>query len=110
MITLSSVVSVLTNNKLYDILRIYRIKGYFMTTTISSWGNSQGLRFPKDIMKELHLSIGDKMKIFIENNKIVLEPIKPSRVQYDINDLVKKIPKNYKAYEEFDNKNGSEEW
>jgi len=34
-----------------------------MTATISSWGNSQGLRFPKDIMKELQLSIGDKMKI-----------------------------------------------
>ena len=35
-----------------------------MTATISSWGNSQGLRFPKDIMKELHLSVGDKMKVF----------------------------------------------
>ena len=26
-----------------------------MTVTISKWGNSQGLRFPKDIMKDLHL-------------------------------------------------------
>ena len=26
-----------------------------MTATISKWGNSQGLRFPKDIMKDLHL-------------------------------------------------------
>ena len=43
-----------------------------MTATISSWGNSQGLRFPKNIMKELHLSIGDKMKVLIENQKIVL--------------------------------------
>jgi antitoxin MazE len=41
-----------------------------MTATISSWGNSQGLRFPKDVMKELHLSIGDKMKILIENQKL----------------------------------------
>ncbi|MEA3553051.1 MAG: AbrB/MazE/SpoVT family DNA-binding domain-containing protein [Campylobacterota bacterium] len=94
-----------------------------MTATISSWGNSQGLRFPKDIMKELHLSIGDKMKVLIENQKIVLEPIKQSREKYDINDLVNKLPKvanndceanfprkNYKAYEEFDNKVGLEEW
>ena len=81
-----------------------------MTATISSWGNSQGLRFPKDIMKELQLSIGDKMKIFIEDKKLILEPIKQSREQYDINDLVKKIPKGYKAYEEFDNKVGLEEW
>ena len=32
------------------------------TATISSWGNSQGLRFPKDIMKELRLHVGDKLK------------------------------------------------
>ncbi|MBL0686355.1 MAG: AbrB/MazE/SpoVT family DNA-binding domain-containing protein [Sulfurospirillum sp.] len=81
-----------------------------MTATISSWGNSQGLRFPKHIMKELHLSIGDKMKVLIENQKIVLEPIKQSREKYDINDLVKDIPHSYKAHEAFDNKIGSEEW
>jgi len=28
-----------------------------MTVTISSWDNSQGLRFPKDIMKELHFGM-----------------------------------------------------
>ena len=81
-----------------------------MTATISSWGNSQGLRFPKDIMKELHLSIGDKMKVLVENQKIVLEPIKESRERYDINELINKLPKNYKSYEEFDNKVGLEEW
>jgi len=81
-----------------------------MTATISSWGNSQGLRFPKDIMKELHLSIGDKMNILVENNKIVIEPIKQTRVKYDINDLVNKLPADYKACEEFDTKTGIEEW
>ena len=81
-----------------------------MRATISSWGNSQGLRFPKDIMKELHLSIGDKMNILIENQKIVLEPIRKSREKYNIHDLVKQLPSNYKAYEEFDNKTGLEEW
>lgn len=81
-----------------------------MTAKISSWGNSQGLRFPKDIMKELHLSVGDKMNILIENQKIVLEPIKQVKVKYDINDLVKSLPADYKSYEEFDNKTGLEEW
>ena len=81
-----------------------------MTTTLSNWGNSQGFRFPKDIMKELSLSVGDKLKIFVENQKIVLEPIKKNRVIYDIDDLVKKIPKDYKAYEGFDNKIGNEQW
>jgi antitoxin MazE len=81
-----------------------------MTATISSWGNSQGLRFPKNIMKELHLSIGDKMKVLIENQKIVLEPIRQERIKYNINDLVKQLPSNYRTYEEFDNKTGLEEW
>jgi len=81
-----------------------------MTATLSSWGNSQGLRFPKDIMKELSLSVGDKLKIFVENQKIILEPIKKERVKYSIDDLVKKIPKEYKATEEFDEKFGQEQW
>jgi len=32
-----------------------------MTAIISKWGNSQGLRFPKDVMKDLDLSVGDKV-------------------------------------------------
>ena len=81
-----------------------------MTSTISSWGNSQGLRFPKNIMKELNLSIGDKVEVSIENQKIVLEPIKKPKNVYHINDLVANIPSNYKTYEEFDEKSGLEKW
>jgi len=85
-------------------------KGATVTATISTWGNSQGLRFPKDIMNQLSLSIGDKVKIFVENHKIVVEPIKPIRKKIDIHDLVKQIPQNYQASEVFDNKMGKEEW
>ena len=81
-----------------------------MTATLSHWGNSQGLRFPKSILKELNISIGDKLKIFVENQKIILEPVKNERVKYNIDELVKKIPKDYKATEEFDDKIGSEQW
>ena len=81
-----------------------------MTATISKWGNSQGLRFPKSILKELNLSVGDKVKFLIENDKIILEPIKKSRKKYDINELVKQIPSDYKPYEEFNTKTGIEEW
>ncbi len=80
-----------------------------MTATISSWDNSQGLRFPKEIMKELSLSIGDKVKVLIKNKKIIFEPLKQERAIYDINDLVAKIPQNYKVFEEFNDKNGLEE-
>ena len=81
-----------------------------MTAKISKWGNSQGLRFPKDILEELNLSIGDKIKFVIQNNRIILEPIKKSRKKYNINELVKQIPSNYRPYEEFNGKVGFEEW
>jgi len=81
-----------------------------MTATISKWGNSQGLRFPKDIMKDLHLDIGDKVNIFVENNKAIIEPIEKEKIKYDINELVSKIPKDYKAKEEITSVLGLEEW
>jgi len=81
-----------------------------MTATISKWGNSQGLRFPKDIMKNLHLSVGDKVNIFIEDNKAIIEPIKKEKIKYNIEDLVSKIPANYQTNEVFTSTIGNEEW
>lgn len=81
-----------------------------MTAVISKWGNSQGLRVPKDIMKTLHLSVGDEVNIFVQNNKAIIEPIKKEKIKYDINELVAKIPKDYKAKEEFILSVGKEEW
>ncbi len=80
-----------------------------MTATISKWGNSQGLRFPKNLLKELNLSVGDKVKFIIQDEKIILEPVK-KRKKYNIEELVKKIPSDYKPYEEFNDKSGIEEW
>jgi len=80
-----------------------------MTATISKWGNSQGLRFPKDIMKDLHLAIGDKVNIFVKDNKAVIEPIKKEKIKYNIEELVAQIPTAYKASEEFSSSVGSEE-
>jgi len=80
-----------------------------MTATLSSWGNSQGLRFPKEILKELHLSIGDKLNISIENQKIIIEPIK-KRKKYSIDELVAKMPKDYRPSEELSDRVGQEEW
>ena len=66
--------------------------------------------FPKSIMKELSLHVGDKVKILVKNQKIILEPLKEERKKYNIDDLVKKLPKEYKPYEEFDSKVGLEQW
>ena len=81
-----------------------------MTATISSWGNSQGLRFPKNVMEALHLSVGDKVNITVIDHKIVLEPLTPTRKKYDIKELVKQFTNGYHPFEAFENQAGLEAW
>lgn len=81
-----------------------------MTAKISKWGNSQGLRVPKDIMENLHLRVGDTVNITVENNKVIIEPIKHKKEKYNLNELVAKIPSDYKTKEEFNYTLGKEEW
>jgi len=68
--------------------------------TISKWGNSQGLRIPKEIIEAFNINIGDKIRIFIEKNRLILEPVKKKKV-YDISELVSQIPSDYKKEPEY---------
>ncbi len=81
-----------------------------MTAKISKWGNSQGLRMPKDIMDSLHLQVGDNVNITMLDGKVIIEPMKKDILNYDLNELISKIPTNYKSNEEFDTIVGKEEW
>ena len=81
-----------------------------MIATISKWGNSQGLRLPKDIVSNLHLAIGDVVNVYVEDNRVIIEPIKKEKITYDIHELVAKIPKEYQASEEIVAYIGKEEW
>ena len=80
-----------------------------MTATISNWGNSQGIRLPKNIIQAMHLITGDKIDIKIENHKIVLEPINVKK-KFDINELVAQMPSSYSTTEEINDSVGKEEW
>ncbi len=79
-----------------------------MTATISKWGNSQGLRFPKDIMEEMHLKVGDKVELLTKDNMVIIKPLK--RRKADIRELVKKIPEDYRPFEAFSEQVGIEAW
>jgi antitoxin MazE len=81
-----------------------------MTAKISKWGNSQGLRMPKDIMDSLHLQVGDNVNITMLDGKVIIEPMKKEILNYDLNELISKIPSDYKTSEEFDTIMGKEEW
>ena len=78
--------------------------------SLSKWGNSQGLRIPKEIINLLKVDIGDKFRVFIENNRVILEPIREKKV-YNIDELVGQIPSDYKKEPEiFSEPMGREVW
>ena len=54
-----------------------------MQTKIQKWGNSQGIRFPKTILKEVDINIGDDVNITVHAGKIVVEPVNKVRGRYD---------------------------
>ena len=53
---------------------------------ISMWGNSLGIRLPQAVMEELGLGDGAIVDVVVDNNKIVLSPIKEA---YDLEELLK---------------------
>ena len=40
--------------------------------TIVKWGNSQGIRFSKDLLKAANIGINDTVEIFAEDGRIIL--------------------------------------
>lgn len=80
-----------------------------MITAIKKWGNSQGLRFPKEMLDQLEISVDDEVNIEIENHKIVITKAYPKKV--DLKELFKDYTGSYKG-EEFDwgPSVGKEEW
>ena len=82
-----------------------------MLTKVQKWGNSQGLRFPREILSRAHISIGDEVDIEIHNGEIVIKPVTRIRGKYNLKDLVSKIPDNYMSEEQnWGSPVGKEEW
>lgn len=42
---------------------------------VRPWGNSQGIRIPKNILEKLNISVSDTLQICIENDAIVLKKV-----------------------------------
>ena len=68
-----------------------------MVTKIQKWGNSQGLRIAKQVLEDTHISIGDDVNVTTRDGVIVISPVKRIRGKLDLQELVSRIPRNYKA-------------
>jgi len=77
-----------------------------MTAKIKKWGNSLGIRIPKDIANSINLTDDSEIEISIENGKIIITPKNNL-----LNDLVSKINNN-NLHKEIEIKGiiGNEEW
>lgn len=64
-----------------------------MTTTLQRWGNSQGVRIPKNMVETLGLEIGSDLSIKLseDGSHIAILPVRdarPVRRRHRIEDLV----------------------
>lgn len=82
-----------------------------MHTKIQKWGNSQGLRLAKNVLKDAHLGVGDEVNVAVRDGIIVILPIRKIRGRYRLKDLVAQIPKDYQANEaDWGEPVGKESW
>lgn len=57
-------------------ISIYKVYTLDMITKIQKWGNSLGVRLPKNITEQKDLREGAGVVVLLKNNQIVIEPVK----------------------------------
>ncbi len=70
-----------------------------MIGKIQKWGNSQGVRFPKTILEEARVRVGDHVKVWVQGGQIIVEPTSRDRGGHDLADLVSRMPDSYEVEE-----------
>ena len=80
-----------------------------MVVKIQKWGNSQGLRLAKHVLEDAGIAIGDDVEIVVGESEIRI--VKKSRPRFVLEEMVARMPKNYRVREEsFGPPVGREEW
>ena len=81
-----------------------------METTIQKWGNSQGLRVTKKLLKEVGMETGDPVNVTVRRDSIVIR--KADKKTPTLKELLAKIPKGYQHRDEdlFGKPMGKEVW
>jgi antitoxin MazE len=80
-----------------------------MTTTIRKWGNSLGVRIPRDIAEDAGLSEGKEVMLEKRDGRLTLRPVARNKVSLDA--LVRKMtPHNQHVEIEWGKPRGKEIW
>jgi antitoxin MazE len=70
-----------------------------MITKVQKWGNSQGLRISKDILRDIEIKVGDPVDVAVRDGSIVISPLRRLRGRLDLEMLVREIPGDYRGGE-----------
>ncbi|RIK86190.1 MAG: transcriptional regulator/antitoxin, MazE [Planctomycetota bacterium] len=82
-----------------------------MLSRVQKWGNSQGLRFPKALLREARIDVGDEVDVSVRGGRIVIQPISKVRGRYKLRDLLSRIPADSAAQEiDWGPPTGNEVW
>jgi len=82
-----------------------------MVTRIQKWGNSQGLRIPREVLKEARVEVGDEVDVAADDGAILIRPVRRVRGRHKLQDLLARIPKDYRAEEvDWGGPRGKERW
>ena len=82
-----------------------------MVTKVQKWSNSQGLRLVKQVLEEARISVGDPVNVSTLDGVIIIAPVRRVRGIQSLQELVSRIPKNYKSREvEWGKPVGREDW
>jgi len=82
-----------------------------MVTKIQKWGNSQGLRLGKQVLEEARIAVGDSVDVAARDGVIVIAPLRRIRGKQSLQELVSRIPRNYKTREiDWGKPMGREKW
>jgi antitoxin MazE len=70
-----------------------------MITRIQKWGNSQGLRLGRQVLEDACISVGDDVDVAAREGTIVIAPARRIRGKVSLQELVSRIPENYRPEE-----------
>ena len=70
-----------------------------MVTKIQKWGNSQGLRLARQVLDDARIAVGDDVDVAARDGMIVIVAVRRIRGKQSLQELVSRIPKNYKPEE-----------
>ena len=82
-----------------------------LLSTISKWGNGQGIRLPKTLLELLKWENNDKLEIIVENENIRSKKRNSSKKRKNIKELFTNYEREYEVQEiDWGEPEGKEIW